>query len=459
MALDRSLRRTLTTRLVAALSVIALVGAAVGYALAERYANLAYDRALFDLATSLAQQVVLRDGVAHLDLPAPAQRVLLTDQFDQIVYRVTDLQTGHILGQHELPAQLAIELPQGAQVQYRDVDSHVGRLRLIRIAPSLGSGGRVLVEVGETRHKRDSLIRDVLFGLIALMGVLMIVSVGMLWRGIASGLAPLAALEAEAARRSLENLSPLEPGLAPREVRGLIHAINLLMARLDEAIGMQRRFTANAAHQLRTPLAALRLQAQLALKDERIVSAHAVLGEIEQSALRASHTAEQLLSLARAESGLAVAASYQLVDLAGLMRNTTEQMVPTALARQIDLGYEGMEEARGIKGNAGLLREMLSNLIDNACRYCPPGSWVTVAVHPEPGRLVISVSDNGPGIPAALREQVFLRFFRGDNVPAEGAGLGLSIVREIAERHGGEVRILASEQGQGCRVLVSLPLS
>lgn len=459
MAAERSLRRTLTTRLVAALSVIALLGAGVGYALAERYANLAYDRALLDLATSLAQQVVWREGLAHLDLPDSAQRVLLTDQSDQIVYRVTDLEHDKLLGQHGLPQPTRIELPQGAQAQYRDLPSVLGQLRLIRIAPTLSAGGRVLIEVGETRHKRDTLIRDVLFGLVALMGVLMVVSVGILWRGIASGLAPLAALEAEAARRSLENLAPLEPGVAPREVRGLIHAINLLMARLDEAIGMQRRFTANAAHQLRTPLAALRLQAQLALKDERIVSAHGVLGEIEQSALRASHTAEQLLSLARAEAGLALAAGNQTLDLAALARITTERMVPAALARGIDLGYDGEEEARGFKGNPGLLQEMLGNLIDNACRYCPSGSWVTVALHRQPGAWLLSVLDNGPGIPEALREQVFQRFFRGDNLPVEGAGLGLSIVREIAERHGGLVRIEAGPQGAGCQVEVSLPLA
>ncbi|PHV12921.1 sensor histidine kinase [Chitinimonas sp. BJB300] len=458
MQSKHSLRRTLTTRLVAALSVVALLGSAVGYALANNYANLAYDRALLDLAISLSKQVTLHGKEVRLDLPPSAQRVLLADQYDVIVYRVTDLTRGRTLGEHGLPKPVEAEMPTDSRPFFQDIKSKRGTLRLTRMVVNLEEDNSILIEVGETRHKRDSLIRDVLVALIGLMLVLAAVTIAVLWDGISRALAPLAKLEVEAASRSLDNLSPLDLGAAPREVRGLINAINHMMARLENAVGLQQRFTANAAHQLRTPLAALQLHVQLSLKDPRNEVARDVLTEIEQSASRASHTAEQLLTLSRAESAQVHMGTSE-IDLAVLARSVTEQFVPTAVARQIDLGYEGENQLAGYIGNRHLLEEMIGNLIDNACRYVSPGCWITVSVQRGADSALISVTDNGPGIPFPQREQVFQRFFRGDNVPAEGAGLGLSIVREIAEQHGGRVEISESDQGGGCNALVILPLT
>ncbi|MGQ5525207.1 sensor histidine kinase [Chitinimonas sp. PSY-7] len=458
MLTRHSLRRTLTTRLVAALSVVALMGSVVGYALADRYANLAYDRALLDLAISLSKQVTLHNGVVRLDLPPSAQRVLLADQYDVIVYRVTDLTQNRVLGQHGLPTPLKAEMPVDGRALFQDIKSSLGPLRLTRMVIDLENGKTALVEVGETRYKRDSLIRDVLIALIGLMMVLAAVTIAVLWDGISRALAPLVKLEVEAASRSLDNLSPLDLGTAPREVRGLINSINHMMARLETAVNVQQRFTANAAHQLRTPLAALQLHVQLSLKDPRNAASQDVLKEIEQSASRAIHTAEQLLTLSRAESAQVHMGASE-IDLAVLARSVTERFVPAALARQIDLGYEGANQLSGLIGNPQLLEEMLGNLIDNACRYISPGCWITVSVQRCGDNALISVADNGPGIPPSQREQVFQRFFRGDNVPAEGAGLGLSIVREITEQHGGRVEIGENEQGCGCKALVTLPMA
>jgi two-component system sensor histidine kinase TctE len=328
----------------------------------------------------------------------------------------------------------------------------MGPMRVVALEQLLSNGDRVLIEVGETRHKRDLLLREIVVGLAALVLAMVALTIGLVWRGTATALAPLLALEVEAADRSADNLAPLNLMGAPREVRGLIDAINRLMARLASAISLQQRFTANAAHQLRTPLAGLRLQAQLALKADDPAAIRQALLDIERDAARTGHIVDQLLSLAKTE---AHANAAQPVDLADCAVRVVARYVPGALERHIDLGYEGDVHGVLLLGYPTLLEELIANLVDNAIRYTQPGGRVTVSVVRRDRLIELHVLDDGPGIPVEARRQVFERFYRPDTASREGAGLGLAIVHEIAERHGATVRIEDGEGGKGCRFRVS----
>lgn len=453
MKADFSLRGALTRRLLVALMLLGGAGAATTYMLTNSYANLAYDRALFDSAVSLAQQVSVTGGHARLDLPPQAKSVLLTDQSDKVVYRAIDLNSGRVLDQNANLGEWDSQPASVNQPMYRDAQTAVGQLRVVAVEQVLSNGDRILIEVGETRHKRDLLTSEILGGLAVLVLGMVTLTIGLVWRGTTTALAPLATLEQEAASRSVDNMAPLNPMGAPREVRGLIEAINRLMARLEGAIGLQQRFTANVAHQLRTPLAGLRLQAQLALKTNDPDAIRRALLEIEHDATRTSHIIDQLLSLAKAEVESSSAA--HVLDLAPLVMDVVTRYVPKALEKDIDLGYEGEPHGAPMRGYPTLLEELVANLVDNAIRYTQRGGQVTVSLlYGEDGAELL-ISDNGPGIAPAERAQVLKRFYRGDTSPGEGAGLGLAIVQEIAERHHAHVLIEDGDGGRGCRFRVS----
>ncbi|HEX6018393.1 MAG TPA: ATP-binding protein, partial [Burkholderiaceae bacterium] len=268
---------------------------------------------------------------------------------------------------------------------------------------------------------------------------------------IARTLEPLRQLEAEAATRSGSNLAALEPAMAPREVRGLILAINRMMQRVAESIESQRRFVANAAHQLRTPIAGLRLQAQLAHDEVGAAATRRRLDEIDRSAARAAHVIEQLLTLSRSEVG-SVPSNFAAVDLTAVAAQVIQRFLPAAEAREVDLGYAGPSEPVWVFGNETLLSELVGNLVDNALRYGRRGGVVTVRVaQQERATVALDVIDDGPGLGTLAPDAMFNRFQRGDASSDSGVGLGLAIVKEIAERHGAQVSCESPPAG-GVRV-------
>jgi two-component system, OmpR family, sensor histidine kinase TctE len=275
----------------------------------------------------------------------------------------------------------------------------------------------------------------------------------LVWFALLRGFRPLNELQRRIRQRESDDLSPLDERLAPEEVSPLVTAINDLLARLDRSIAAQKHFLADAAHQLKTPLAGLRTQAELA---EREVDAGGdsksvkrSLNQIARSSQRAAHMVNQLLSMARAEDS-EQARRVQPFNLAALAIETVRDFVPRALELGIDLGYEGPEFSKGaddgalrLSGQPVLVREMIRNLVDNALQYSRRGGTVTVRLLADPfGQvLVLQVEDNGPGIPEAERELVFQPFYRALGTEVDGSGLGLAIVREIAERHNATVSI------------------
>ena len=271
---------------------------------------------------------------------------------------------------------------------------------------------------------------------------------------LARGIAPLNALQGRIRGRESHDLSPLDERDVPEEVSPLVRAINDLLARLDKSIGAQKHFLADAAHQLKTPLAGLRTQAELAQHEidagktdpQQLKKS---LQQIARSSQSAAHMVNQLLAMARAEDK-EHSARKQVVDIARLAVETVHDFVPRSLEKRIDLGYEGPEDGEPrqhpaplVNGHALLLREMIRNLVDNALHYTPAGGTVTVRVVEDPfGQVVVlQVEDSGPGIAPAEREQVFQAFYRALGTNVDGSGLGLAIVREIALQHDAEITL------------------
>ncbi len=328
-----SLTQELTRRLVIGLLIIGVCGTGISYAVAARVANRAYDRSLFDDVQVLARQVRWAHGSARITLSPDALLWLLADEGDEVIYRVTDLGNGQVLASNgELGA-----LPVGDIVDdapyFRSTRIGNDSLRIAYVRHPVGpAGATAMVEIGETTRKRSEVSRGILFGTAAMMSMLIFAAVILVRSGVGRSLAPLRTLEASVERRAIGDMQPLDPGSAPAEVRGLIEAINQMIARVSQTIDAQRRFLANVAHQLKTPIAGLRLQAQLALKSEPDGAVRDSLREVERRASYSAHLIEQLLTLARAEAIDAALPSTD-VDLARVIRDVIERALPEAIAR------------------------------------------------------------------------------------------------------------------------------
>ncbi len=449
-----SLKAALTRRLIVGLALIGVVSAAVAYAMATHFATRAYDRSLFDSVQTLANQIKWSDGRMTVALSADVLPWLLTDEGEDVTYRVTELATGKVLtGNGDLGP-----LPGGRIVDeepnFRSITIAFEKRRIAYMKHRVGPGEQfALVEIAETMRKRESVARGILVGTLTLMTLIGLVSVALVWSGISKGLGSLRTLEADVARRSIANLQPLDPTSAPDEVRGLIEAINHMIDRVAEAVELQRQFLANAAHQLKTPIAGLRLQAQLALKAEPAGAARDSMREVERRAMHSAHLIEQLLTLARAEAGADVL-PVALCALADVAAEVIERRLPDAIGRRIDLGFESDGGPGVIIANPVLAGEVIANLVDNSLRYGRDGGQVTVTLESGDGYVLLAVCDDGIGLSTDQREQLFRRFWRSDASSGDGAGLGLAIVKEIAERYRGTVTVQSRPEFDGTRVAV-----
>lgn len=429
-------------------TAIILAGfSAYDYVTASRPATLAYDQALLSTALAVSPYVGREGGRPRLNLPAAVEDALRTDGFDRLYFSVRTLDGGWIAGDRALlPDGVAIDdSPTYMDAIYR---GQAVRLAIVQLPTA---AGELMFVVGETRNKREAMKRELVRSLVA-TNLLLIVAVGAaVLLGVRRGLQPLAVLRAQLMARSHRDLRPLAANDTPAELRPILDEINSLLERLASAVATQNRFVANAAHQLRTPLAGLKTQLELALDQPMPPAAAGMVRQAREATDRIARMANQMLALARAEPG-AMAGAMESMDLAEMIGELVDASVHVALDRDVDLGFE-LTAAR-IEGDATLLRELATNLIDNAVRYCGRGGHVTVRSYVEDGHAVLEVEDDGPGIPPEERERVLERFYRLDDTLGPGSGLGLAIVKEIAAMHRAELRLGSGSGGRGLRATV-----
>lgn len=428
-------------------AVILAAFSAYDYVTASRPATLAYDQALLSTALAISPYVVHEGGRPHLNLPAAVEDALRTDGFDRLYFSVRTLDGSWIAGDRALlPDGVAVDdSPAYIDATYR---GQAVRLAIVQLPTA---AGELMFVVGETRNKREAMKRELVRSLVA-TNLLLIAAVGVaVLLGVRRGLQPLAVLRAQLMARSHLDLRPLAANDTPAELRPILDEINSLLGRLASAVATQSRFVANAAHQLRTPLAGLKTQLELALDQPMPPAAAGMVRQAREATDRIARMANQLLALARAEPG-AMAGAMESMDLAEVIGELVDASVHAALDRDVDLGFE-LAAAR-VEGDATLLRELATNLIDNAVRYCGRGGHVTVRSYVEGGHAVLEVEDDGPGIPPEERERVLERFYRLDDAPGPGSGLGLAIVKEIAAMHRAELRLGSGSGGRGLRATV-----
>jgi two-component system sensor histidine kinase TctE len=417
--------------------VLLLAGAATAYWVAWRSATKAYDRALFDTTLAIADQLRVVAGTPQLPLTPQARAVLLTDKFDRIFYAVRG-PDGTILDGEPGLTMHAFE------------GSHLDGEGNRYYFDSLLAGQPFTVLAGETLIKRNSLVREILLGMLLPELLLAIVSISVVWFGVRSGLMPLSKLRHELAERSHTDLSPVRVSV-PEEMQPVVTEINGLLARLDHSLSSQRNFVSDAAHQLRNPIAALQAQVEAAA-GEVSPDNRARLEGVLAAAHRLSHLVDQMLALARAEPS--AAQTQAEVSLEEVVGTVAETWLPVAIRQQVDLGFE-LAPVR-VRGNALLLQELLGNLLDNALRHTPPGGSITVSCGQQGENAWLAVDDSGSGIPAGELERVFERFYQLPSDFRDGNGLGLAIVREIARQHGGSVSAAHSSKLGGACIQVSL---
>ncbi|PGH56692.1 histidine kinase [Azospirillum palustre] len=463
-----SLRRRLLTRLLVPLGALAVGLGVGGSALIHGFVQSTHDRLLAGSTLAIAERLAVGDddGEVTVDLPAVAFGMLESQARDNIYYNVAH-EGGVITGYLDLPLPDIQEMPTNVTV-FRDATYHGHPVRVAaQVRRLYGVPQPVLVQVAETTAGRRALEVDLLLWL-TLLEVALVGGSGMLvWGAVGRGLAPLKRLrrviDARSARGGMA-LVPLPLAVVPAEVLPLVVAINGLLARLDQSIGTMRRFTADASHQLRTPLAVLRTHLALLRRyGTDSAEGRAALDDVEGAVKRLERLLVQLLALARAdEDSPVVPAAPEVTDLMQVAMEVAAEQVPAALAQDVEVRFEGPEDGTALRvaGNAVLVGELLGNLLDNAIRYNRPGGTVTVRVGGGPAMApLMEVEDDGPGIPEAERGRVFERFYRLDRPgepPRTGSGLGLAIVRALADRLGASVRLDAGQDGRGLKVTVTL---
>lgn len=344
------------------------------------------------------------------------------------------------------------ELPFATQPGFADLLWRDQRWRLF----ALYAGDRI-VQVAQPARLRlrmsaDIALRNLAPFLLLLPGMALVI-----WFGVGAGLRPLHRVATEIQQRRPEALEPVSTERLPTEITPLVQALNDLLGRLANTLDAQRQFVADAAHELRTPLTAVRLQVEMAQRATDEAERVGTLDELRAGLLRASHLVEQLLAMARLDAA-PVAGSVEAVDLLEVARGVVAEFAPIADDRGLDLGLLP-SAAAAVAGDPGELRTLLGNLVDNALRYTPEGGRVDVRVQQVGNEAVLTVSDTGPGIPAAERTRVFDRFYRGTGVIAPGSGLGLAIVKRIADRSRASIGLEDTEPGRGLRVTVRWPVA
>lgn len=432
--------------MLAPLLVVWPLSIGVTHFFATNVANFPYDQALREQVMAIARQVKFVAGQPQIALPGAARAFLRSDEVDSVYFHVLGPGGEVIAGDSELS-----EIPEGdepetiepGEVYFRDDESTGQDLRVAFMFVGDANLPRehwALVEVAETLEKRSQLSNKIIASVILPQFVIIPLAVVLVWFGLTRGLRPLTRLRELIEARREEDLSPITAIRVPEELQPLTDAFNSMLMRMQRNMDGQRRFISDAAHQMRTPLTGLKMQAQLAVREEDPKQLRYALQNISTSVDRASHLVNQLLSLARAEASELSPKVMEPLHLERLLNEIVGEWVMVARERLIDIGFEAAGTV-SILGNVFLLREMINNLLDNALRYTPEGGRVTARVFRRSDMVVLEIEDSGIGISSEDASRVFDRFYRVEGTGVEGSGLGLAIVREIALLHRAEVSL------------------
>jgi two-component system OmpR family sensor kinase len=441
MKVTHSLRGRLLWFLLAAITLAALAQASIAYRTALDDADQIFDYHMQQMALSLRSGTPLSNTEAQERLESgPGNDDLVVQMWSP-----DGVQVFHSVSR--------ARLPQRAVLGFSNVKANGTTYRVFSIQAN-NQTVQVAQDLAVRRNMAGNLALRTLGPIAVMMPILMLV----VWWVVSGSLEPVARVRSQVARRQADDLSPVSEAGLPDEVRPLVHELNLLFGRVRTAFDAQQNFVADAAHELRTPLAALRLQTQSLDRAADPEARKVAVGRLTAGIDRATRLVEQLLVLARQEASAANGIATRPVDLAELARRTVGDLVGLAQAKEVDLGLQHADPA-SIDGQPDALHILLRNLVENAVKYTPSGGTVDIAVRADKDTVDVVVEDSGPGIPPEERERVFDRFYRVAGSEAAGSGLGLAIIKAIAERHGATLKLDTSERLGGLAATVSFPIA
>jgi two-component system, OmpR family, sensor histidine kinase TctE len=445
-----SISRQLIFWLAIPLMLVALCGALAHYFNNVAPAVISSDRRLKEAASVLMAHVVVKQGQVALDLSSDGRRAL--PGADSIRFALHDSQGRLLGGDARLPIVAmdpdTTELLAMTQIDHRSLRTLTTRLDT--------QAGIITITVADTRATNEPEARLGFMSTLLWDFVQLDITLVLVWVGILLGLRPIRKLRDEIASRSPLDLRPIVDSTVPREIAPVVVTLNRLFGMLRASAQSQQQFIADTAHQLRTPITGMQAQLGLLVAEPAAQPIKARLLTLQEGIKQLAHSANQLLSLARADSAANLSAKSQIVDLRTIVNEVAAKFIDRALQSDIDLGVEATNAS--IRADASLLDDLLSNLVDNALKYTPAGGSVTMSGGEKSGRPYLAVEDTGPGIPEAERQRVRQRFYRMPNSPGHGSGLGLAIVDEIAQLYDASMTIETAQGGAGTRVEIQFPL-
>lgn len=460
-----SLRNQLLRWLILPLVALVALNAVSLYRDALEAADIAYDRSLLASTRALAERVSVRDGRVVADVPYVALDSFETDTLGRIYYKVTGLQGETVSGYGDLPA-VPKDVPRSdlypALVRFYHAEYNGEPVRIAALLQPVFDDtmrGIALIQVGETLDARHALSRRILLGTLLRQALMVLAVATLVWFAVRLVLRPLMDLKNEVETRSLSDLSDVDPALVHKEVRPLVVAMNGAMTRMQDLVASQRRFIADASHQLRTPLAVLKTQAELALRENDPDAMREIVRSVAGTTDSAIHLANRLLTLARIEHG-GGKVQASAVSLAAVAGQVGLELALPAVRKGIDLALEVEDGVAGdttVHGDPLLLHELAANLVDNAIHYTPAGGSVQLRVGRDASGVLLEVEDSGPGIAPDEHDKVFTPFYRAQatlEANPGGTGLGLAIVRDIARMHGASLALAQGRDGRGLKVSV-----
>jgi two-component system, OmpR family, sensor histidine kinase TctE len=443
-----SIQRRLLWFLLPPLAALMLAGVYANYRAATAFVESAYDQRLGDAAVALAGGVLKEGPRLRVDttaVPATAHRA---DHLVALRYAIVDSGGELLAGSSEVPAAPASI---SANPTFADVRVGGEQLRVASYRVRIDTS-EAIISVAESATQRAVPGRFILASTWLMDFIQLDVTLLIVWLGVHFGLKPLLSLRRQIEAGSPRELKHLDATTVPAEVKPLVEALNLLFDVLAEAARAQRRFVADTAHQLRTPIAGLLGNLELLMKEPIGAALAPRLQALHLGMENLARSANQLLALARADPSTSFTEPFAAVDLNALAGRIVETHLDRALHAGLDLGVEA--ESVAVRGNVRLLEDLLGNLVDNAIHYTPRGGHVTVRVMMRNGRPCLEVEDDGPGIAEDQRSRVRERFYRIPGTSGNGCGLGLAIVSEIAEAHGAQFTLEGGAQGTGTRARV-----